>query len=202
MTAGYYAYFMAYAWNASWSDHEVLLVPTNWLEARYGDALRRLSLARGLREIAVVDNGDNGPIFDHALTTVCLVTTQPSLARGEKPLPKSSIRTLRMPDALARGNDGFGRAHAAQLQERLDLNGRNVSKSDYILGHVFRVRRGIATGANHFFVLHSAEAHKLRIPARDLKGVLRRLSLVPDSNQIALLWMPGKNPSAASLRRI
>jgi hypothetical protein len=67
---------MLYAWNAEWSEKEVLLVPTNWIDAKYGQALRERMLSRGLQEIAVVQNGDGKPAFDNALTTACLVTTQ------------------------------------------------------------------------------------------------------------------------------
>src|SRR5689334_9505993 len=81
-TAVFHAYFMLYAWNAEWSLKEVLLVPTNWIDASDGDALRERSLSRGLREIAVVHIGDGKPAFDNALTPACLVTTQPRYAKS------------------------------------------------------------------------------------------------------------------------
>jgi hypothetical protein len=201
LTTGYYGYFMVYAWSTEWSKREVLLLPTNWLEAHYGQALRRLLLARGY-EISLVENGNHGPVFDHALTTVCLVTTQPHLSAGNGFARKIPIRILRAPNAGVSEDEFSGRTLSPWLKQRLSARDEGGPKTGHVLADIFRVKRGIATGDNEFFVLSKTSTRNLGLLRAELVGILRRLSAYPRSKDITYLWVPKENPSAASLLRI
>jgi len=201
LTTGHYGYFMAYAWSNEWSKREVLLLPTNWLEAHYGQALRRLLLDRGY-EISLLENGNHGPIFDHALTRVCLVTTQPRLSSRNGFARKTPVRILRAPNAGVSEDEFSEQTLSLRMKQRLSARDEDGLKTDHILADIFRVKRGIATGDNGFFVLSKTSTGNLGLLRAELVRILRRLSADPRSKDIAYLWVPKKKPSAASLRRI
>jgi adenine-specific DNA-methyltransferase len=201
MTAGYYGYFMVYAWSMEWSKREVLLLPTNWLETHYGQALRQLLLARGY-EISLVENGSHAPVFDHALTTACLVTTQPHPSSRNGRIGKTSIRILRAPKVGLGEQEISGQALAPQLGRKLSPQEEDRQKTDHLLSDVFEVRRGIATGHNKFFVLSRAGKEESGLPRSELIKILHRISAAGQSRDSAYLWVPMENPSSASLRRI
>lgn len=201
LTAGHYAYFMVHAWHAAWSSREVLLVPTNWLETRYGEPLRELLLKMVGFEIAIADHRSEASAFDHAFTTSCIVTTDEGLSDGTGPT-RASFRSLKV-DASAR--DG---SMAATLElvrgcrRRMNMGKGRSGEGLFALGNLFHVRRGVATGANRFFVLSQEDAGALGIPADELVGVIRTLSPGPGRVREGLLWAPSKEPSPASLSRI
>lgn len=200
-TTGYYGYFMVYAWASEWSRRDVLLLPTNWLEALYGRALRQMLLARGY-EISLVENGHHSPIFDHALTTICLVTTWPQRSAGNGRELIAPVSVLRGPNGITAEKDASEDQLAARLGQRLSNSIQSEHKTNHVVEDVFRVRRGIATGHNEFFVLSKASAQTLGIARRELMKILRRLPADSQTPDVAYLWVPDNNPSEASLRRI
>jgi adenine-specific DNA-methyltransferase len=195
LTAGYHAYFMLYAWNAEWSEKEVLLVPTNWIDAKYGQALRERMLSRGLQEIAVVQNGDGKPAFDNALTTACLVTTQ---KKSRNSVHKTKTVVHPIGNGSHNGYTRFAQLLAAKIQSSRTEKSQPVRSRT--LGDIFRIRRGIATGANAFFVLTQNEAQSLEIPKCQLTKIVRRLG--QRNSEIQYLWTPGESVTPASKKRI
>ena len=201
LTAGHHAYFMIYAWTTRWSQREVLLLPTNWLDAKYGKELRDIMMMRGPREIAILESADGRPVFENALTTACLITTQACSSRTthSKQAPRIRVieaRNTRLNHRVAR------RRYIAKLEKILQSDGRVPANPGHTVGDVFRVKRGVATGSNSFFVLSRASADELGIPDEDLQPILRRLSRRILRSQLQHLWIPAKHPSAASLRRV
>jgi hypothetical protein len=200
-TTGYHGYFMAYAWGAKWSKHDVFLLPTNWLEAKYGQALRQMLLARSY-EISIVENGYHSPVFDHALTTICLLVSRPGHLNG-------TGRERVTPVSILKGAGGGGAEKsvsedilAIRLYEKLSNQVGFENRPNHVLGDMFNVKRGIATGHNEFFVLSKASARKLGLGRAELVEVLRRLEVGSPSMDVAYLWVPADSPSAASKRRI
>jgi hypothetical protein len=217
LTTGYYGYFMAYAWSSRWSKRDVLLLPTNWLEARYGLALKQMLLGRKYK-MSIVENGHHTPVFDHALTTICLLTTWPKAIRELE-----SSRSLEVanrfsawteqgqiaPVSVLHGPNGRAKGKGAKegyLSSYLVLKPTNPVKDGYngrrVFGDVFKVKRGFATGSNLFFVLSLPQARKLGIGKRELVRILHRLRSGRIPLDTAYLWSPTENPSKASLRRI
>lgn len=216
LTTGYYGYFMAYAWASGWSRREVLLLPTNWLEARYGQALRQMLFGREY-EMSIVENGHHTPVFDHALTTICLLTTWPRATYSEGPrfLEVESdhwdgteegmtalVKVLKGPNGGASGKGAAGGRLVSHLIPKLANSSEDGQDGGHVLGDVFRVRRGAATGDNAFFVISLSEARKLGIERQELVRVLRRLRSGRRPKDTAYLWSPTESPSEASLRRI
>jgi hypothetical protein len=197
-SSGYYCYFMAYAWNRSWSKREVLLLPTNWIETNYGEVLREL-LMRRTHQISVVENGHRRPIFDHALTTASLVTTQnsklPPLPLG----PGAPIRTLKVPGQTIAENKS---TLVPLLERKLSTMGQSSTKP-HTIGEIFKVGRGIATGDNDFFVLSEETKRSARIRRSETLRIIRGLKPRFNPKDTGFLWFPSKrDPSEASRRLI
>lgn len=202
-TAGYYAYFMIYAWQARWSVREVLLVPSNWLQTAYGDPLRRQLATVPSAEIAVADHRTQSSMFDHSLATACIVTTDGvvnSVGRQAR-LKQGQVVALRT------GPRKQGAKAPTELVQRWESQIRAVgnstnSRRSTRLGDILAVHRGIATGANGFFVLSESEAREAGIPRRELVPVVRTLVFRRWRDCVALLWVPGRDPSPKSMAMI
>ena len=193
-TAGHYVYFMLYAWKAVWSKREVLLIPTNWLETRYGEPLKDYLIDNKDYSLTPISHEDGPSAFRHALTTSCILTTRSqslaSSAGGRHPLPTERSSTP-----------------SARAVEEKTLNVRLHAKcgsytSNVQLGEVLRVRRGIATGANDLFVVSRDESVLSEFPMDELTPIVRRLKDYDDPNINFFLWTPKLVPSASSLERI
>ncbi len=201
LSAGHHAYFMLYAWTAEWSQKEVLLLPTNWIDTKYGSELREIMMERGAREILFFENGDGKPVFHNALTTPCLIATQRFQTPARRPLSKPRIRIV--------GIHGNGQNHRKsnllsfeKMKKILNFNKHLKPNTSHKLSKVFRVKRGIATGSNSFFVLSTSSVYKSRIEKNELQPILRRLYPKMAQSHVQYLWVPTRPPSKASLSRI
>ena len=190
LTTGYYGYFMAYAWNSSWSKREVLLLPTNWLETSYGQPLRSLLLTRG-HKVSLVENGYHAPVFEHALTNICLVETRcpPSLEDGQSRAVQLQVMTPKV--GMKEGNE-YQQTLAPRIDKKAIQKTGTKSETGHALADVFKVKRGIATGNNQFFVMPIKSARELGLSGSELVRVLRRLSSRPRQKDFAYLWVPGR----------
>lgn len=201
-TAGHYVYFMVHAWHAAWSEREVLLVPTNWLEAGYGEPLRDLLRHTGRVEIAIADHRNEVSVFGRVLTTSCIVTTEHGSAGRGGGGDRESVRLVRLGDAQ-RHQAGEGREELGRTWWRLAEETKGTSSGGQsVIGDVFRVRRGVATGANSFFVLSEEAAKAASVAGDELIRVVRTLSPRPGQDSKGLLWVAKEEPSAGSLVRI
>jgi hypothetical protein len=201
-TAGHYAYFMVHAWHAAWSEREVLLVPTNWLEAAYGEPLRDLLRRRGRVEIAIADHRNEVSVFGPVLTTSCIVTTEHGSVGRDGGGDTESVRLVGLGD-VQRHRAGQGREELRRTWWRLaeEVSGSSSGRHS-LIGDVFRVRRGVATGANGFFVLSEEAARALSIAGDELIRVVRTLSPRSGQDSKGFLWVAKEEPSAGSLARI
>jgi hypothetical protein len=173
--AGLSAYFLAATVNAI-ADGDVIcyLLPGSWLDTRYGGPLRRLILNMANREIGLVGFPNErglfagtqvtamalivGPMSDRPAT---LWTANAELAQGRVHESDRTVRG-RQADPL----EGFGR----WLWRRPSPA---AITSSIPLSSVARIRRGVATGSNRFFLLTDEEAAP--IPKELLRPALRSL---------------------------
>ena len=194
-SAGHYAYFMLYAWKALWSRREVLLIPTNWLEAKYGQPLRDYLTSEKDFVVASVGHSDGRSAFQHALTTSCILTTtakRRELSRVEGPI----VSRLSSCGSASVSNDA-----TAAPNLRL-LGGRQSHQEGITVGNILRVRRGIATGANDLFVVSLEDNEALNLPMDELVPILRKLKDYENRQVASFLWVPKAKPSKPSLQRI
>jgi len=169
--SGLYVYFVLLSHDilaenavASW------LIPSEFLYVNYGKALRDYLL----RHVTLLDIHQFDPEdvqFDDALVSSCVVTyrkTSPvadghmiysfggTLAepRLEKPIETRVLNSTNKWHFRTKNNGGNGEGNAVRLDQ------------------LFDVKRGLATGANSFFILSEEKARALDIPQKFLRPIL------------------------------
>jgi hypothetical protein len=171
---GLYCYFiiLSHHWLAD-GGIGIWLVPSEFMDVNYGRALQQY-LADRVKLLRVHRFDPRDVQFDDALVSSAIVVYEKRKPPSDHEVrfsyggsllkPKISelapIQTLRE----KRKWSGFGRD--AQTERRRH-NGSLTT-----LAALFTVKRGIATGANDFFILSCAEAKRLGIGERFLKPVL------------------------------
>lgn len=144
-----------------------VITPAEWLNADFGVAIKRHLLRENAID-AVLHFGHAANVFDGVLTTAAIVLLRRGRRRGESvqfqtvgstlPLDRPTQSIAYDPvelDAEAKWTPLF--------RGPIRAGGGSVR-----LGDVARCMRGIATGANHYFVLTPSEARDARIDRRDL----------------------------------
>jgi adenine-specific DNA-methyltransferase len=169
--AGLYAHFMllAHAWMsrgalAGW------LIPSEFMDVNYGRELK----AYLLREVTLLRIHRFDPTerqFDDAL-----VSSSVLWFRNERPAAAHQVEfsyggSLSQPKTR-------GLVSASRLESAAKWTGFPSTPPDTLaggaptLGHYFRVRRGIATGANRFFIMTDQQVEQRGIPRQCLRPIL------------------------------
>ena len=171
---GLYCYFMmlSHKWLAD-GGIGVWLVPSEFMDVNYGRALQHyLENEVTLLHVHRFDPADVQ--FDDALVSSAIVVYEKRKPRAHDTVKFSYAGSLLKPRLLEvvphgalsgpRKWSGFGRDAHSPRELR--------SNSATTLASLFTVKRGIATGANGFFILPRIEATRLGIGDEFLKAVL------------------------------
>jgi len=169
--SGQYVYFMLLS--HSWMEPGALaawLIPTEFMKARYGDALR-FYLTHLVTPIRIHQYDRTTPQFEGARVLPSVV-----VFRNQAPEPDHKCQltvdgTLEEPE--------YGEfVSVQQLRElgtwAIPLSRPQTGVRSVRVGDLFETRRGIATGANHFFVLDREHAKQLGIPSSCVRPLLPR----------------------------
>ena len=140
------------------------LVPSEFLNSRYGTPVKRLLLERRLLR-AVIDLPNDAGLFADAVTTCCILL----LDREEKDAAEffslesaAQLEDPGPPRIVAYADLDPAAKWRAQLRAETPAARRNLRPvSDFC-----RVSRGIATGANGFFCLRRSQIERLGLPER------------------------------------
>jgi adenine-specific DNA-methyltransferase len=168
--SGQYVYFLllSHKWMkpgaiAAW------LIPSEFMQTAYGVAIRNY-LTHRVQLIRIHQFGHDDPQFENVETLPAVV-----VFRNQEPLNGQTARltgggTLNSPIS----NEDVQIQDLAQetkwaIPRRVS---HKAQSSEFTIGDFFYVRRGIATGANDFFIMERAEAKRLGIPERVLRPVL------------------------------
>ena len=177
---GLYVYFLllAHEWLAP-DGLALWLIPSEFMDVNYGVSVKsylceRVTLLRihrfnpqevqfgdALVSSAVVVFRKTPPLRGQAAT----LTYGGSLLKPEREetVPVAELRQSRKWTRYPRVGEGtLGPADQVQL------------------GELFRIRRGIATGANEFFILPRSEAQRLELPNEFLKPILPSPRMMPE----------------------
>lgn len=162
----------------------VFITPADYLDARFGESVKRVLRDRvTLDEIVLFDRSELA--FDDVLTTSAITVLRKAppprhhvvrFTEGEQ-VNETRGRSLEPADGWSLQ---FGRRRAEF--ERLG-RGRPRSLSDYL-----RVRRGIATGANDFFLIDEATRDHWGLPDDVLSPVLASARDLPDGVLTSKHW--------------
>jgi adenine-specific DNA-methyltransferase len=167
--AGLYCHFLllAHAWLRD-DGVGVWLLPSEFMDVAYGEAVRRyLTTEVTLRRLHRFDPADTQ--FSDALVTSAVVLFQKRAPAGSERVVFSSAGTLERP---ARRRE-VSVQRLGQLRKWSEpAFGARAGSRTLLLGDLFEVRRGVATGANRFFVLGEERARLLGLPGEFLTPVL------------------------------
>lgn len=172
--AGLAAYFLAASLRALRSEDGLCFVlPGSWTETRYGRPLREWLWAATRRPVELLAFPPAVEVFPGTRVTAVVLVVGPEAQSAERlavdhvTVEQPGLVSKRTSDQLREGAapESFG----SLLWPRRSTRPR----SSVALGDIARVRRGVATGANHFFFLRDADAAGL--PPSLLRPALRRL---------------------------
>lgn len=173
--AGLYVYFLLIA--TAWMEdggYAAWLIPSEFMDVNYGMALKRY-LTDLVTLIRVHRFDPNDVQFGDALVSSAVLVFRKA---PPSPLHKPEFTfggTLEHPHASDRLS--LERLRASRkwtIYPHHATNDRHTISEPMgpTLGDFFRIRRGIATGDNKFFILERAEARRRRLPAKYLRPVL------------------------------
>lgn len=159
------------------------ITPSDWLDVRYGEAVKRFLLGHVSVDAVVLLDPDH-LLFDGVLTTVAIWL----MRKDRRPQARTKVvrlgHTLPPPGAVLASLAGRGTLGV----EEVSLAGRGkwsrpmlTDEGGVRLGDVARIRRGIATGCNRFFVLSEARRRELGIPREQLRACIASPRLVEGS---------------------
>lgn len=177
--AGLYGYFLllAHAWMAE-GGVGVWIMPAEFLDVNYGHALKDYLATRvTLHRIHRFDPEDV-QFADALVSSVVVAFTNAPPPDGHEVQLTSGAR-LSEPRLV----------HAIPLEQLRpgwkwgprfsSPAGRAVTEGALTVGDLFRVRRGLATGANEFFILERSRARTLGLPDAFLRPILPSPRHVP-----------------------
>jgi adenine-specific DNA-methyltransferase len=159
------------------------ITPAEWLDVNYGREVKRFVLDQAHVEALVIFKDDH-LFFDGALTTAAITLIR---KRGGDHHPSGKTRILHLPAKLpdveavlaALSEKGQLRADAVQLDSVQKWSRKPASRGrGRPLGELARVRRGIATGCNRFFVLSEATRRARGLAPEDLRPCITSPRLV------------------------
>ncbi|HEX9712466.1 MAG TPA: SAM-dependent DNA methyltransferase [Actinomycetota bacterium] len=169
--SGLYCYFLLLA--DTWMRDDGIaawLIPSEFMDVNYGQALKEYLLDRvTLIRVHRFDPADVQ--FGDALVSSAVLLFRKASPRAGHLAEFSFGRSLLSPKTTSRFS--LEELRTTRKWTRLPLNGRARSKQpQWVLGDLFTVKRGVATGSNEFFVLPESRAAELRLPRSLLKPIL------------------------------
>lgn len=174
--AGLYCHYllMAHRWLAD-DGLSVWLIPSEFMDVNYGETVKRYLTERvSLLYIHRFDSDDIQ--FDGALVSSAVLIFRKRPPTADQQVTFSLGPALRQPRLLQR----IVQRELVNIRKWTSLPGdlhyamRNVDRLNKMtrIGDLFDIRRGLATGANEFFILERQTAIEKRIPGRFLRPIL------------------------------
>jgi adenine-specific DNA-methyltransferase len=189
-----YVYFLVHA--IRWVQAKgriAFITPNDFLDVEYGIALKEFLLS-SCEIDALLLFDENNLVFPGTLTTACITllkegpkktNAEPAVVRL-KSWPESTSELTDLIEGRLPSMKGVELTRvpkqslvAAQKWTHLGEVFTSHSKNTVLLRELASVNRGIATGANDFFILSDAEVKKWEIGRQYLKAILTNSRLVP-----------------------
>lgn len=173
--AGLYVYYLLLAteWLAD-GGLGIWLIPSEFMDVNYGTALQRY-LTEKVTLIRLHRFDPQDVQFDDALVSSAVVVLRKTPSGSDTSAQFTYGGSLIQPDLVQdvplkqlKGTRKW-RSYPATDEPRRDNNGQ---ADEIVLGDFFKVHRGIATGANEFFVIPRQEAAARGFPEEFLRPIL------------------------------
>ncbi|MEV1108944.1 Eco57I restriction-modification methylase domain-containing protein [Micromonospora sp. NPDC049751] len=183
--AGLSAYFLAATINALRpADSLCLLLPGSWCETRYGRELRDWLWHSRRRRVEVDLFPSTVEVFPGTQVTAMILSVGPE----QKSRQPFVARALDLTESRGRQSvvkktevtiDRGGPCPPSFARLTAIKSARTRAVNSLSLGSVATIRRGVATGANHFFFLSDAERRREGLPDKALRPALVKASHCP-----------------------
>lgn len=156
------------------------ITPSDWLDVNYGRKVKEYLLERASVEAMILIEPEH-LFFEGVLTTAAITLIRKGCTGGETAVIRLSGDLPAAEDviaAISRGQDGVPRESVCLTADAKWARPRPRKRRGMRLGEVARIRRGIATGANGFFVLSERARRRLGIPTAQLALCLASPKLI------------------------
>ncbi len=175
--AGLYCYFLliAHRWLAQ-DGFGVWLIPSVFMDVKYGEIVKRYLIEQvSLRHVHRFDA--EALQFDDALVSSTVLIFQKRKPKQEGEVTFSLGGSLKTPHTYAR----IRQRHLAQASKWTSLPNKSMRyavrdvhqlNKTTTIGDFFKIRRGLATGANQFFILRRCVASDKGLPEQFLRPIL------------------------------
>lgn len=182
--AGLYCYFLgiAHAWLAE-NGIAGWLIPSEFMDVNYGEQIKRYLLDR----VTLLRIHRFNPVdlqFQDALVSSSIIWFKKAKPPANHSIEYSYGGMLSMPDAsryvsidILRATPKWTRLPFAANAEKHPLStaiwlDKLSDRDGFILSDLFEIKRGIATGANKYFLLHEDQITRYGIPPELLTPIL------------------------------
>ncbi len=155
-----------------------VITPAEWLNADFGGPLKEFLLARNLLD-SIIHFGHETAAFDGVLTTAAIVLLRRGRAEGEAIRLRPATATDDLEDETS-GRLVIPRELDATTKWSPLFATRATRRGERLtsLGEFFRCVRGVATGANDYFVLRPSEVRAARIDLADVRPCVAKAAHV------------------------
>ncbi len=169
--AGLYCYFLLYA--HVWLEDDgygCWLIPSEFMDVNYGAAVKEYLLSK-VTLLRVHRFDALNVQFDDALVSSAILWFKKSPPAANDSVEFSFGGSLTKPEIIR--SIPIAQLRSATKWSRAFLSeSRDEEKTIVRLGDLFDIKRGLATGANDFFILPLEEIRRLRLPEKFLIPIL------------------------------
>jgi adenine-specific DNA-methyltransferase len=168
--AGLYCYFMLLS--HCWLTENALvawLVPSEFMDVNYGNVLRRY-LTERVTLLHIHRTQPTDLQFSDALVSSAIVIYRAALPPNDHQVQFSLGGGVNAPKQQQ--EIPLEQLQQAQKWTHFPGKQKRAAATTKFLGDLFEIKRGIATGANEFFILSREEAARHRLPDRFLRPIL------------------------------
>jgi adenine-specific DNA-methyltransferase len=168
--SGQYVYFLLLS--DSWMAENAVaawLIPSEFMQTTYGSSLREYFTTK-VSLLRIHQFGQHDPQFENAHVLPSVVIFKKTAPSPNRKVELTSGGTLHTPDT--RDLVTIAQLHEMPKWFVPPRSTETIDSNAVQLGELFEVRRGIATGANNFFIIELSKAKELGIPKKALKPLL------------------------------
>lgn len=156
---------------SSSSARLAFITPAHWLDMGYAREVKKFLLGQAHVE-AIISFPTDQPVFEHALTTASVTLIKKG---GDATAPTRLIRASSSdPETLAGSlsDDAVGEYVTLSSTNKWSRPAKPAARDAPCLGDFARVRRGVATGYNSFFVISERARRDLRLGLSSVRPCL------------------------------
>ena len=144
------------------------ITPSHWLDMNYAREVKKVVLGQAHVE-AILSFATDHPVFEHALTTASITLISKGVEDGSTRVIRADSSSADALAAQLEDPEVGERVFLTSSRKWSRLNTPSEAASKLRLGDFARIRRGVATGFNSFFVLSERQRRDLQLDASSVR---------------------------------